>query len=541
MKCSEHIFSDTRFLVSNDEWGSRAVLVQEGRVVEYFFERRGRPSLIGSIYLGKVRNVHPGLSSAFVDIGLERNGFVTLDSIAYGDADDVGDEKPRPPREDDVVIVQVTKQPRGRKGARLTLRVSIAGRYLVLIPNSNAIGVSRRLEEAERDRLHELIVDIRPPGYGLIARTLGCEATKAELERELLWLVEQWHAIRALAGRKKPPHLLYREPELPVRLARDLVSRLTAEVVVDDPAVMGQVRNYLARYDAELARKVRLHTGTRPLFEEYGIEKQLARMRERVVWLPSGGYIAFDRTEALTTIDVNSGKNVSERSFAETALVTNLEAAREIPRQVRLRDISGIIVVDFIDVADPDGVAAIEEELRHGFSLDRSPVQVFGMSPIGLVEITRKSVSQSERDYFVQECPHCKGQGWIRSDDDLIVEVLRTLKRVVMSAGQDHLYVRVGERLFRLFSGEFSFELKKLIDCTGTMVTLLPDASLSEFEFAIDYAVRSVDGCSPTPSWGDEALQDFAAAETSPVRSSAAEGDRADRSGNDEAGEERFS
>jgi len=364
--------------------------------------------------------VLPGMEAAFIDIGRGRNAVLYAGEVNYSPEDLEGS----PPRIEKVlrpgqsVLVQVTKDPIGGKGARLTAQISVPGRYLVLVPNSDVTGISRRLPEEERKRLKAIYKKIRPEGHGLIVRTAAEGATEEQLLADLGRLLSEWAEIEKRAKKAKAPALLYEEPELTVRVVRDLFTdEEFRELVTDSPRVYQIVTDYLRQADPDLLPKVRLHEGPLPVFEEYHIVEQIHKGLDRKVWLPSGGYIVIDRTEALTVIDVNTGKSVGKTNLEETVVNTNLEAAREIARQLRLRDIGGMIVIDFIDMLLEQNKKKVIETLREALAQDKTRSQVFDISPLGLLEVTRKRVSGGLLEAFSETCPTCEGRGVLLTYD----------------------------------------------------------------------------------------------------------------------------
>jgi len=316
------------------------------------------------------------------------------------------------------VLVQVTKDPIGGKGARLTAQISMPGRYLVLVPNSNVTGISRRLPEDERKRLKAIYKKIKPDADGLIVRTAAEGASEEALASDLQRLLEEWAAIEKRAKKSKAPAILYEEPELTVRVVRDLFTdEEYRELVTDSPRVYEIVTDYLRQADPEVLSKVRLHDGKLPAFEEYHVVEQIHKGLDRKVWLPSGGYIVIDRTEALTVIDVNTGKSVGKTNLEETVVNTNVEAAREVARQLRLRDIGGMIVIDMIDMLLEQNKKKVIDTLRESLAQDKSRSQVFDISPLGLLEVTRKRVSGGLLESFSETCPTCEGRGVLLTYD----------------------------------------------------------------------------------------------------------------------------
>jgi ribonuclease E len=398
------------------EHGERdQIAVLEGReLVQHFVTRSGARSMVGNVYLGKVQNVLPGMEAAFVDIGRGRNAVLYAGEVNYAPEDLEGGQPriERALRPGQSVLVQVTKDPMGGKGARLTAQISMPGRYLVLVPGSDVWGISRRLPEAERRRLKAIARKIKPEGHGLIVRTAAEGASEEAIAADLERLLRTWSEIEKRAKRTKAPALLYEEPELTVRVVRDLFTdEEFRELVTDSPRVYEKVTEYLREVAPDLAEKVRLHQGRLPVFEEFHITEQIHKALDRKVWLPSGGYIVIERTEAMTVIDVNTGKHTGGKNLEETVTQTNIEAAREIARQLRLRDIGGIIIIDFIDMLLEQNKRKVVDALKEALALDKTRSQVFDISPLGLLEVTRKRVSGGLLESFSETCPTCEGRG----------------------------------------------------------------------------------------------------------------------------------
>jgi ribonuclease E len=382
----------------------------------------------GNIYLGRVQNVLPGMEAAFIDIGTPKNAVLYRGDVRYDKDDVVEGGGKADVRIEQVlkagqsILCQVTKNPIGTKGARLTQEVSIPGRFVVLVPNSDTYGISKRLPDDERKRLRRILDEVRPAGHGLIVRTAAEGSTADELRRDVARLQSQWEQIDALAKRSRAPALLYREPGMAVRVIREEFNRNYRGVVIDDPGLHKEVRDYVASISPELADRVELYDTSAeplPLFERFHVHEQLHKALDRKVWLPSGGSLIIERTEALTVIDVNTGRNVGKSSLEETVFRNNLEAAEEIARQLRLRDIGGIIVIDFIDMEIKKNRDEVQRAFRDALARDKTRVQVFDISDLGLVEMTRKRVSEGLVESFSSTCPACNGRG-IVMDDSLL-------------------------------------------------------------------------------------------------------------------------
>src|SRR6266516_4622374 len=406
---------ERRMLVTEGAERTQIGVIEGSTLVEHYVTRKTGRSMVGNIYLGRVQNVLPGMEAAFVDIGKGRNAVLYAGEVNYNEEDLDGEapriEKALKPGQ--AILVQVTKDPIGAKGARLTTQVSLAGRYLVLQPEDSTFGISRRLPEPERVRLREILKEVRPKGLGLIVRTAAEGATADDLRADLARLQTRWETIERKAKKASPPAVIYQEPELVVRVIRDIFSPDFVELVVDAPGLYERVKAYLEEVAPDLLPKVGAHDGRLPLFEQYRVTEQIHKALERKVWLPSGGSLVIDQTEAMTVVDVNTGKYVGKSNLEETVVATNLEAAEEIVRQLRLRDIGGIIIIDFIDMLFEKNQHAVVERLRSALARDKTKSQVMEVSSLGLVQMTRKRVSGGLLDSFSETCPACEGRGLV--------------------------------------------------------------------------------------------------------------------------------
>ncbi|MFM8944751.1 MAG: Rne/Rng family ribonuclease [Actinomycetota bacterium] len=404
------------------EHGERdQIAVLEGsELVQHFVTRSGAKSMVGNVYLGRVQNVLPGMEAAFVDVGRGRNAVLYAGEVNWSAEDLEGPsqriEQVLKPGQS--VLVQVTKDPMGGKGARLTAQVSLPGRFLVLAPQSNVTGISRRLPEGERKRLKGILKDLKPDGHGLIVRTAAEGAEEEDLRHDVERLVATWEDIEKRSRKAKAPATLYEEPELTVRVVRDLFTDEEYRVLATDSRRIHElVTGYLRDIAPDLVEKVVLHEGKLSAFEEYHVVEQIHKALDRKVWLPSGGYLIIERTEALTVIDVNTGKSVGSTNLEETVVNTNLEAAREVARQLRLRDIGGMIVIDFIDMLLEQNKRKVVETVAEALAQDKTRSQVFDISPLGLLEVTRKRVSGGLLEAFSETCPTCEGRGLLLTYD----------------------------------------------------------------------------------------------------------------------------
>jgi ribonuclease E len=399
------------------------IAVLEGRsLIEHYVSRPADDvsQIHGNIYLGQVQNVLPGMEAAFVDIGTPKNAVLYRGDVQY-EAEDVEDKGANPRieqilRPKQTILCQVTKNPIGHKGARLTQEVSLPGRFVVLIPNSSTYGISKRLPDGERKRLRGVLDRVRPANHGIIVRTAAENVTAEEIERDVANLVHQAEQITELASKAKPGSLLYREPDLALRVIREEFNANYRSIVIDDSALFDQVHGYVAAISPELADRVTYYdrdVEALPLYERHHVHEQLHKALDRKVWLPSGGSLIIEHTEALTVIDVNTGKNVGSSSLEETVFRNNLEAAEEIARQLRLRNVGGIIVIDFIDMEVKANRDAVVRSFRDALSRDKTRTQVFEISELGLVEMTRKRIGESLLESVSGACPECDGRGVI--------------------------------------------------------------------------------------------------------------------------------
>ena len=405
------------------------VAVLEGRsLIEHYVSRPADDvyQIHGNIYLGKVQNVLPGMEAAFVDIATPKNAVLYRGDVQF-DKEDVVEQGPEPRIEQvlkrgQLILCQVTKNPIGEKGARLTQEVSLPGRFVVLIPDSKTYGISKRLPEGERRRLRTVLDRIKPKEHGLIVRTAAENATEHELTTDMKQLVERWDRIKQQAEKASSPTLLYREPSLAVRVIREEFSSDYRGIVIDDRALFEEVRDYIGDFNPEFVDRVEYWNERDhdfPLFEQHHVAEQLRKALDRKVWLPSGGSLVIEHTEALTVIDVNTGKNVGKTNLEETVLGNNLEAAEEIAHQLRLRDIGGIIVIDFIDMEVKENRRKVVEAFRRALSRDKTRTQVFDISELGLVQMTRKRIGEGLLTAFADTCQPCHGRGVI-VDTDLL-------------------------------------------------------------------------------------------------------------------------
>jgi ribonuclease G len=448
-------------LISVDIGEQRVAVLEDDRVAEVYLERPERRSIAGTIYLGVVDNVLPGMEAAFVEIGLEKNGFLYVDEIVGPELE--GRKGARKIQDlikrGETVLVQAVKDPMKSKGARLTTEISLPGRYLVYVPSGEGSGVSRRLDDQERARLKEIVAKLDPKGGGIIVRTAAEGASPEDVERDLVFLQRLWKTIQTRAKGVTAPSLVYEEAELPLRIVRDLFAGDFVGAQIDDDRTHRRIVSYLKKTSPHMIERVHRYRDKAPLFEAYGVDADIRSTLERRVNLPSGGYLVFDYAEAFTVIDVNTGRFVGSRGksasgrLEDTIVKNNLEAVKEVVRQLRLRDIGGIIVIDFIDMANPKNRETVEEALRSELERDRTKTYVVEISPLGLVEMTRQNVTDGPREILTQKCPQCGGDGFVVSDATIAIEIERQLRGIAKGARAQAFRVAVHPRVLSLLVG----------------------------------------------------------------------------------------
>jgi ribonuclease G len=497
-------------LISVDLSELRVAVVEEGRTVEALIERRGQGSLAGNIYKGKVDNVLRGMEAAFVDLGLPRNGFLYVDDVVVPGQDTKSrrrrkiDELLKPGQE---VLVQVVKDSMGTKGPRVTMELSIAGRFLVLSPHGEGSGVSRRLPDGERERLRKLAKRLEADEGGIIVRTAAAGATAEDLERDLRFLHKMWAQVEARAKPAKAPSLVYAEADLSLKVIRDLLARNVQEVIVDSERQYRRILGWVRTTQPEFVDRIKLYSDKVPLFERYGVDQAILSTLNKRVDLPSGGYLIFDYAEAFTVIDVNTGRFVgSSGRLEDTITRNNIEAAREVMRQLRLRDIGGIIVIDFIDMASAKNRAEVLKVLQAELEHDRTKTYLVEISPLGLVEMTRQNVTAGVREILTRTCPTCGGEGVVLSEATMAVEAERRLRRIARSSGAEAFLVRMNAKVASGLAGPGGMKLLELERETGKRFTLEPVERmlLSDVELIREGTRAEVDGDGVPFADGDE-------------------------------------
>jgi len=467
--------------------------------MEVRIERRRDERLVGAVFKDRVTRVLPGIEAAFVDIGLERDAFLFAGDIQDQQQGieevelqlDVADGVPKRSiaqliKEGQEILAQVVKEPLPNKGARITTFITLPTRYLVLLPTSADLGISRRIEDAEeRQRLDEVLTEIRPPGQGLIVWTVAEGADTSTLEANLERLTRQWTAIERRFQEVTAPALLHSDLELPMRAVRDFFDDSFEILWVSGAEIYEQVVGYLRQAAPELVSRVELHVPEGTLFERFGVESELERALSSRVWLPSGGYLVVSPTEALVAIDVNTGRYVGEVDLKATALKTNLEATREIARQLRLRDLGGIVVADFIDMDDPDHQAQVMTALEVELADDRARIRIGDLSDFGLVEITRKRSRSDLVSQLTRPCPTCRGLGRVKSEMTVLLEVRRKVLERIAELGGRPLQIRVRPEVSAALEGEQRAILVELEERLGTRIQVEADDGLRAEEYEI--------------------------------------------------------
>ncbi|WP_217921117.1 Rne/Rng family ribonuclease [Miltoncostaea oceani] len=463
-----------------DRAETRVAILEDGRAAECYIERRGHRSVVGHVWKGRVENVLAGMEAAFIEIGLEKNGFLHVDEVVAMGVPKRKRQIAELLKRGDEVLVQATKDPMGTKGVRLTMQLSLAGRFVVYVPFGDGVGVSKRLPDDERVRLRAICAALPLETGGLIVRTAAAGASAREIARDLAFLKRLWQTLQERGELAKAPTLLYSEADISLRVIRDLLNTDVEEVLVDDEAQHQRITGFLRRTSPEMADRVRHWTGEGTLFEAMGVEAAVRSTMERRVPLSSGGYLVIDDTEAMTVIDVNSGRNVGRGGsrLEDTITKTNLEAATEVVRQLRLRDIGGIIIIDFIDMDDERNRKAVKAALDTALAGDRTRTFVVDISPLGLVEMTRQNISDGPREIMTEVCPTCLGVGVVPSDETHAITIERELRRTLAGRASDRVAVVVHPRIADVLTGEDGARQADLEAETGVKIDLERDGSM---------------------------------------------------------------
>ena len=478
-------------IVNVDTRETRVALIESGKLVELNVEREER--VVGSVYKCKVANVLAGMDAAFVDIGLERNAFLYVADVLP----EMDDEYPSARKETrhvkikDVlkpgqeVLVQVVKGPRGTKGARVSTRVSLPGRYLVLMPESDNIGISRKVEsEGERDRLKKIAENTRPLGFGMIVRTEAEGRSEADIRKDLEFLLKMWSQIQEKATKISAPGLVHQDLSLIYKVIRDVFGSDVNKMIIDSPVDFEKAVELIELLSPKMKSRLFLYEDSEPIFERFSIEPEIESLLRRKVWLKSGGHLTIDSTEALTTIDVNTGKFIGSTSLSDTILKTNLDAVNEIARQLRLRDIGGMIVIDFIDMSSIKDrqkvVTALEKELHK----DRTRAKISHISPLGLIEMTRKRTGETLTEIITEPCPYCQGRGRVESAETVSLQIERELRRLCSTTDDEAFLIQANpEVAFHLIGscGEIVEEIERRMK-RGVYVRAVESLHIEKYE-----------------------------------------------------------
>jgi ribonuclease G len=473
----------------------RAALLENGLLQEVFIERAARRGLISNIYKGKVSRVLPGMQAAFVEIGLERTAFLHASDIARGgatsesDADNGVSDIRELVREGEEVLVQVVKDPLGTKGARLTTFITLPSRYLVFLPTGNNVGVSARIEDdEERERLRELLGEmLQTSGVsaGVIARTAAEGASREALQADLGFLQKLWSVVQVACSKGAVKTLIHEDLPLPIRILRDLVTTEVEKVVVDSEADFHKMRDFAASFLPEIEPMLELYTRRRPIFDLHGTEDEIKKALDRSIPLKSGGYVIFDQTEAMTTVDVNTGGYVGHRNLEETIYRTNLEAAVAIARQLRVRNLGGIIIIDFIDMEEAEHRARVMEVLEQSMARDHARHQITPISPLGLVEMTRKRTRESLQHVLCDDCANCDGRGFAMTAETVCFEIFREIIRQHRQFTFDEILILAHQNVIDFLLDEESNGLAEIEQSTGKAIRLQPESLYLQDQFDV--------------------------------------------------------
>jgi len=473
---------------------TRVAVVENGMVQELYIERGESRGVLGNIYKGKVVRIMPGMQAAFVDIGLERAGFLHANEVYRPNTEAEPSPDTSTPsiagllHDGQEIVVQVLKDPIGSKGARLTAHVSIPSRYLVLLPHSRSIGVSVKIDdETERARLKAAIEESFPDGrgHGYIVRTNGEGQSAQALGDDIAYLSRVWTVVERRAREAAAGTCLYEELTLPQRAVRDMVGQDVVKVSVDSRETFEHLRAFVSKYMPVLLDKIELYTGDRPIFDLYGVEDDIARALDKQVPLKSGGYLVIDQTEAMTTVDVNTGSFLGQRNLEETAYRTNLEAAQALARQLRLRNLGGIIIIDFIDMLDSEHRRQVLRTLEKSLTRDHAKTTVYDFSPLGLVEMTRKRSVDSLARQLSEPCPHCNGRGMIKTAETVIYEIFREIVRAVRQFEAARLLVIASPRVVHKMTEDESSTIAELEEFLGKSIRFQADEQYMQEQFDV--------------------------------------------------------
>ncbi|QLG87012.1 ribonuclease G [Chitinibacter bivalviorum] len=477
-----------QILVNITPQETRVATIEDAVVQDIHIERTAHRGLVGNIYLGMVKRVLPGMQSAFIEIGLERAAFLHIaDVIQQRQNPNEPQRIERILHEGQAVMVQVIKDPIGTKGARLSTQISIAGRFLVFLPQDNHIGISQRIgDDAERDQLRKRMESLLPGEHcGYIIRTNADHASDDELRADIDYLNLIWADIKQSAQTKPAKSLLFQDLSLQLRVLRDMVTEEIETVFVDSRENFARMTQFAARFVSDVLPKIQHYAGERPLFELYGVEAEIERAMSRRVNLKFGGYLIIDQTEAMTTVDVNTGGFVGTRSFDDTIFKTNLEATQVIARQLRLRNLGGIIIVDFIDMDNEEHKLAVMAELKKALARDRTKITVSSFTSLGLIEITRKRTRESLAHILCEPCPTCQGRGEVKTPQTICYEILREILREAKQFNASEYRILASQSVIDMFLDEESANLAQLVDFIGKPIYLQVESAYTQEQFDV--------------------------------------------------------
>ncbi|BDU50387.1 Rne/Rng family ribonuclease [Haliovirga abyssi] len=482
-----------QIIITSTEYEIKAALLEDGVLTEFFIERDDKKRIVGNIYKGKVANVLPGMESAFVDIGLKKNSFLYVKDLREFEEKYLdGIEHSKKPIEEilnvnDNVIVQILKEPTGTKGARVTTHYTIPGKYLVLMPNNDYIAISKKIgNEEERERLKNILQDIKPDGVGVIIRTDAQGKDEKYFIKEIEYLTKQWKEVEHKSYNAQIGDLIYKDSTLVERVLRDIFSSEIDHLVVDSEDNYWKVIDYISTFsDSNLKLKVQLYHESEPIFEHYGINSELKKVLQKKVWLDCGGYLIIEKTEALVSIDVNTGKNTGTYDLESTVFQTNMEAAKEIPKQLRLRNLGGIIIIDFIDMKLEEDQKKVVEILEENLSKDRIKNNIVRFTELGLVEMTRKRTGKELSKYFLEKCPHCNGTGMIKSSEFIIDDIIMEIRFLSVDEDIKRIKLKVSNQLYAKVQSLYLDFIEKYLKDYNKEFEVLLDRSLERDKYEI--------------------------------------------------------
>ncbi len=497
----------TDIVINATPYENRIAVVERGNLLEFHLERPAEKGLVGNIYQGKIVRVLPGMQAAFVDIGLDRTGFLYVDDIhtsisqlspskrnisTDSSLDPAHSPNPVKPAIEDLVkegqtiLVQIEKEPIGSKGARLTCHITLPCRNLVFMPLTDHIGISRKIEDENiREELRQKIEQLRPEGTGFIVRTVAENVTKAEIEADMEFLLLLWDDIRSNAQRIKAPYLIYKDLDMVLKAVRDLFTDSVNELVVDSKSMHERLLNFVLTFAPKLKSRIVYYDNEVPIFDAYGIEVDIARAIDKKVWLRSGGYLIIETTEALTVVDVNTGRYVGKNNLNETIFTTNIEAVKEIAYQLRLRNIGGIIIIDFIDMEIEQHREELYNTFQEAMRKDKNRVNILKVSEFGLVQMTRKRSSESLSQLMCESCYHCSGEGIVKSRQSVCYEIFRKIYRENPKADGKNITIKVHPHIATTLSQKEAHHLRHLEKNTGKKITVSPEYNLHTPQYEV--------------------------------------------------------